>query len=198
MKSCDWCGKASDDVVDLKESAGGVEFDIQLCKSCLEHKVHGKCIECEGNVSTGQQLNCIGRCLQCAQLEMLNKFNAGVKQEESRNFEELQEYLPEKRMTDEEFADFLVFGQETFNPQYRKRIRKNWVRKILACNKYWSRSSIDKYFEDIDKAVDANFDGLNNRSLTLVPSVVLLGTPGVKSLGDFGDVSVVNFADFCK
>lgn len=153
MKTCDWCGESTPETYQTN-SLGNT---YHLCKKCKIRYTKGVCRVCNGPIGNNA-IN--GICLLCFQTG--NTEEDKVKEEKSAgvDFESTHEYSTESEFTEEDFNDWMTFGQGNFSPQKRTENRRKWLYKKLCGKDNWTEALIDIYLPSLEKIIDKHFDKL--------------------------------------
>jgi hypothetical protein len=153
MATCDWCNKDTDQLFNCSEL--GNKFKI--CKDCYVSYKNGKgvCRVC-GSPLNGKSIH--GRCLICAQLNITEENRE--RDEESCGAVLPPEYSNGSTMTEEDFNDWVTFGQGNFTPKLRRELRINWLTKKLANDPDWNPKMIVGYISDFEKLLDKYYDDI--------------------------------------
>lgn len=158
MGSCDWCGKGGN--LNYVAMESGKFF---LCKDCREKLAKSICRKCGEHYDIGIR----GMCLGCAQVDTAKTEKIRNEKSLGVDTESLDDITTDREFTDEDYNNWVTFGQGNFSPDNRKENRRNWIIAKLLSDGY-NEDSIKKNLRDIEEIININFSDLLNNKAKIV------------------------------
>lgn len=162
MAICEWCGKNSASTHPVMSL--GNRYSI--CDDCYKAHKDEMCIKC-GSPIYGQG-SIKGKCQACVQEEYEEEQR---KEEEEANgvaAELLEIYSSGVEFTEEDFEQWLTFGQGNFTPERSRACRQDWLRKRLTEQGDWSLELVNANMADIEKLMERHISNVIDRKYIMV------------------------------
>jgi len=167
MKTCQWCGKITDD---LKEYTDALDNTYQVCAECFQGTEDCICRKCGSTVDPSFMIN--GLCTNCIQADMKLK---SKRQEEARmgiDTDLTNVLSSDLELTDKDYEKWMTMGK-AFSPDNMKSVelRRLWIMVKLNATGIYDNEIISKNFTDIEVLLDRSFSKLvNNKCKILIGS----------------------------
>lgn len=182
---CDWCNK--EEHLESHEDFTGT---YNLCTSCKESANNDECVTCKQPLYG--ELAIKGECSTCQQVRSAKEEKRRSEIMNGLGQDVISELTHSVTFTEEDYDNWVTFGQGNFTPQARKLARRNWMYNRLVNIAGWSEDDFDRNFEDIEYLMD-NFSHkiFNSRYVFVLNNGNTKGLRGLNIIESRGNVMVV-------
>ena len=109
-----------------------------------------------------------GMCLMCYQLYYNELKRQEVEEGDGVDSESIRELTKDINFSDEDYKNWVTFGQGHFTPQFRAECRAKWLVKNLVGKRGWTRNKLASNLGSLYDIMNENFDYLFDTSKYLV------------------------------
>lgn len=162
MARCDWCDRETDKLYPVTS----LGTDYNICESCKKAHDNEVCIKC-GETIIGQG-SIKGKCYSCFQSEYEEKQRREEELASGVSSELLEYYSSGVEFTEEDYEQWVTFGQGNFTPEYLKRCRQNWLRIKLVEQGGWSPALVEQHLDEIESLMEKHISKVMNRKYLIV------------------------------
>ncbi len=148
MNKCDWCGKETEKTYKVS-SLGN---DYQVCSNCKQANDNEVCIKCGEPITGHGSIN--GLCYGCSQAKYEEEQRREEEVASGVALELLEAYSNGVEFTEEDYNQWVTFGQGNFTPQYLKQCRQNWLRRKLVDQGGWSKELVESNLDQIEALME--------------------------------------------
>lgn len=160
MGKCDWCGGDTTDLTKITDLGN----QYNLCRRCLTRRSNRVCRVCKGKLGNN---SIMGICLGCVQLGYTESLRDEEEAKAGVDAYSVQQFSGSVTFTEQDFNDWMTFGQGNFTPARRTENRKKWLIKRFEGNPEWTKELIEFNIASIEKIMDRNFSKLQDKRYTL-------------------------------